>query len=220
VRFEEYAFLLDPETGLGCYRVPVAPETDDVTRDLREWHAERSVELGYAGFSWDLDEPFHRRSDYLVIADAQGEVVMSCRGTRRRPGEPLPFETAQRDGAPPYALDPDLPAVSFNTFTCRSGFSERILPLQIAGLGRYAKLQGARRAYCLDDVRTGRLQRAFAAYGWHPTPAFPDPVHFPTYGRLESSRFEPARWRILEWTGETINRHERLARARFVAVGN
>jgi hypothetical protein len=219
VRFEELAFLTDPETGLGCYNVPVTPETEDITRDLREWYAERAAEFGDTGFSWEIDELFHRRSVYLVIADAQGEVVMSCRGTHRRPGEPLLFETALRDGAPSYALDPDLPVMGFNTFIYQPGFYEKAMPLQIAGLGRYSKLQGARRAYCLVDMRDDRIRRAYAAYGWEPAPEFPDPVYFPTYGRLEADCFEPTRWRVLEWTEETIDRHDRMARERFVVVG-
>lgn len=222
MRFEEFAFLMDPGTRLGCYNVPVNPETEDITRDLREWYTERAAEFGDAGFSWETDELFHRRSVYLVIADAQGEVVMSCRGTHRRPGEPLPFEMALRDGAPSYALDPadpDTPVLDFNTFTYQPGFYEQAMPLQIAGLGRYAKLQGARRAYCLVDVRNDRTRRAYTAYGWEHAPEFPDPVYFPTYGRLEAGHFEPTRWRVLEWTEETIDRHDRMARERFVVVG-
>jgi hypothetical protein len=218
VRFDEFAFVTDPETGLSCYNVPVTPETEEITRDIREWYAERAEEFGYAGFSWEIDEVFHQRSVYLVVADAQGEVVMNCRGTHRRPGEVLPFEMALREGAPPYVLDPEEPVMDFNTFTYRPGLYEPAMPLQIAGLGRYAKLQGARRAYCLYDVRNDRIRRAYTAFGWEHAPDFPDPVFFPTYGRMEDCRFEPAHWRVLEWTEETIDRHDRMARERFVTV--
>jgi len=108
--------------------------------------------------------------------------------------------------------------MDFNTYTYQPGAYEIAMPLQIVGLGHYAKLQGARRAYCLYDVKNDRIRRAYTAFGWEHAPEFPDPIHFPTYGRTEDGYFEPARWRVFEWTEETIDRHDREARERFVVV--
>ena len=218
MRFEDFAFVVDPESGLMCCRVPVGSQTRELTESVRAFYSDRVAQFGYMGFSWEIDDLFHERSVYLSVVDGSGDLVMNCRGTPRRPGEALPFEMALRDGGPSYALDPERPVMDFNTFTYKPGFYEQAMPLQIAGLGRYARLQGARRAYCLYDVKNDRIRRAYTAYGWEHAPEFPDPVHFPTYGRMEDGLFEPARWRILEWTEETIDRHDRTARERFVAV--
>jgi hypothetical protein len=92
------------------------------------------------------------------------------------------------------------------------------MPLLVAGLGSHARLEGARRAFCLYDVRNDRIRRAYTEFGWEHAPEFPDPVHFPTYGRLEDGHFEPTRWRVLEWTEETLERHVRMARERYVVI--
>jgi|GEM_PF-4081213 len=52
-------------------------------------------------------------------------------------------------------------------------------------------------------------------FAWEQAPEFPDPVHFPTYGRMEDGRFTPTRWGVLEWTEETIERLDREGRERF-----
>jgi hypothetical protein len=87
---------------------------------IRSFYAELVTQFGYTGFSWEIDDIFHRRSIYLVISDGAGNLVMNCRGTHRRPGEILPFEMALRDNGPSYALDPDRPVMDFNTYTYRS----------------------------------------------------------------------------------------------------
>lgn len=216
MRFEDFAFIHDPKTGLVCCRVPVGPVTEELTRTVRTFYAERVTHFGYTGFSWEIDDLFHQRSVYVVVADGSGNLVMTCRGTHRRPGEILPFEMALRDGAPSYTLAPDLPAMDFNTHTCQPGTYETAMPLQIAGLARYARLQGARRAFCLYDLKNDRIRRAYTAFGWEHAPEFPDPIHFPTYGRVEDGEFEPARWRVFQWTEETIERLDREGRGRFV----
>jgi len=218
VRFEDFAFVSDPETGLVCCRVPAEPATEETTREIRAYYAERVTQFGYAGFSWEIDDFFHRRSAYIFVVDAAGELVMTCRGTYRRPGEVLPFEMAMREDGTSYALDPGRPVVDFNTYTYRPGSYDTAMPLLVAGLGRDAKLQGACRAYCLYDVKNDRIRRAYTAFGWELAAEFPDPIHFPTYGRMEDGRFEPARWRVFEWTEETIERHDRTARERYVEV--
>jgi hypothetical protein len=94
------------------------------------------------------------------------------------------------------------------------------MPLEIASWGCYAKLQKARKAYGLYDVKNARILRAYTAFAWEHAPEFPDLIHFPTYGRMEDGRFTPTRWGILEWTEETIGRLDREARERFVVVGS
>jgi hypothetical protein len=194
VRFEDFAFLRDSETGLVCCRVPVEPSTEEMTRKIRSYYAERVTQFGYVGFSWEIDDIFHRRSVYVFVVDPAGDLVMTCRGTHRRPGEPLPFEMALREDGTSYVLDPGEPVVDFNTYTYRPGSYETAMPLLVAGLGCHARLQGARRAFCLYDVRNDRIRRAYTEFGWEHAPEFPDPIHFPTYGRMEEDgHFEPTR---------------------------
>lgn len=218
MRFQDFAFITDPQTGLVCCRVPVEPATEEITQGIRSYYADKAAQFGYAGFSWEIDDLFHARSEYLTVVDSAGELVMTCRGTRRSPGEPLPFEMADQEDGKRYVLDPDRMVVDFNTYTYRPGSYEQAMPLQIAGLGRWAWLQGARKAYCLYDVKNDRIRRAYMEFGWELASEFPEPIHFPTYGRFEGGRFEPTRWRVLEWTEETLESHDRTARERFVAV--
>jgi hypothetical protein len=147
--------------------------------------------------------------------DGDGDLVMTCRGTHRGPGEPLPFEMALQEDGTSYVLDPERPVMDFNTYTYRPGSYEQAMPLLVAGLGRHAVLNGARRAYCLYDVKNDRIRRAHTEYGWELAAEFPEPIHFPTYGRMDDGTFEPSRWRVLEWTEETLARHDRMARERF-----
>jgi hypothetical protein len=218
LRFEDFAFIHDPATGLVCCRVPVGSATEDLTRSVRTFYAERVAHFGYTGFSWEIDDVFHQRSVYLVVADESGNLVMTSRGTHRLPGEALPFEIALRDGGPSYVLDPGLPVMDFNTYTYRPGTYETAMPLQIAGLGCYARLQGARRAFCLYDVKNDRIRRAYPSFGWEHAPDFPDPIYFPTYGRREEGGFKPAQWRVCHWTEETIERLDKEARRKFVVI--
>ncbi|MES1243365.1 MAG: hypothetical protein ABUT39_17270 [Acidobacteriota bacterium] len=76
------------------------------------------------GFSWDIDDIFHRRSAYFVITDGSGHLVMMGRGTHRRPGEKLPFEMALREDGSSYVLDPEHPVMDFNTYTYQPGTYE------------------------------------------------------------------------------------------------
>lgn len=68
-------------------------------------------------------------------------------------------------------------------------------------------------------MKNDRIRRAYTAFGWEHALEFSDPIHFPTYGRIEAGRFEPARWRVLEWTEDTIDRLDREAREKFAVVG-
>jgi hypothetical protein len=108
--------------------------------------------------------------------------------------------------------------MDFNTYTYQPGAYETAMPLEIASWACYAKLQAARRAYGLYDVKNDRVLRAYREFAWEHAPEFPDPVHFPTYGRMEEGRFTPTRWGVLEWTEKTIERLDRDARDSFVVV--
>ena len=220
MRFEDFPFILDSKNGLVCCCVPVTPETEELTRSLRMYYAERAAQFGYVGFSWKIDDIFHGRSVYFVITDRSGNLVMMGRGTHRRPGEELPFEMAVREDGSSYVVDhPEHPVMDFNTYTYRPGAYETAMPLEIASWACYAKLQEARRAYGLYDVKNDRVLRAYREFAGEHAPAFPDPIHFPTYGRMEDGRFTPTRWGILEWTEETIERLDREGRERFAVVG-
>src|SRR5689334_1504566 len=133
MRFQEFAFVTDPQTGLVCCRVPVGPATEELTQGIRSYYADKAAQFGYVGFSWEIDDLFHARSEYLTVVDSAGELVMTCRGTRRSPGEPLPFEMADQEDGSRYVLDPDRMVVDFNTYTYRPGSYEQAMPLQIAG---------------------------------------------------------------------------------------
>ncbi|HSG38059.1 MAG TPA: hypothetical protein VLE27_00355 [Thermoanaerobaculia bacterium] len=146
MRFEDFAFIYDKSNGLVCCCVPVAPATEELTRAVRSFYAERVTQFGYTGFSWEIDDIFHQRSVYLTVTDGSGNLVMHCRGTHRPPGEVLPFEMASREDGSSYALDPEIPVMDFNTYTYQPGTYEAAMPLQIVSLGHYAKLQGARKA--------------------------------------------------------------------------
>ena len=215
MRFEDFPFILDSKNGLMCCCVPVIPETEELTRSLRTYYAERVAQFGYVGFSWEIDDVFHRRSVYFVTTDGSGSLVMMARGTHRRPGEELPFEMAVREGGSSYVLDPEHPVMDFNTYTYRPGAYETAMPLEIASWACYANLQEARRAYGLYDMKNDRVLRAYREFAWEHAPEFPDPVHFPTYGRMEDGRFTPTRWGVLEWTKETIERLDREGRENF-----
>jgi len=218
MRFEDFPFILDQRNGLVCCCVPVTPETEDLTRTLRTYYAERAAQFGYVGFSWEIDNIFHRRSVYFAITDGSGNLVMMGRGTHRPPGEELPFEMALREDGSSYVLNPEYPVMDFNTYTYRPGVYETAMPLEIASWGCYAKLQRARKAYGLYDLKNDRVLRAYREFAWEHAPEFPEPIHFPTYGRIEDGCFIPTRWGILEWTEETIQRIDRDARERFVVV--
>lgn len=220
MRFEDFPFIQDPATGFVCCRVSVRPETEVLTRALRAYYAERAAQFGYVGFSWEIDDIFHQRSIYIFVTDGSGNLIMTGRGTHRRQSDGLPFEIAIRADGGSYTLDPTRPVVDFNTYTYQRGFYETAMPLQIAGFGCYAKLLGAQRAYCLYDVKNDRILRAYSEYLWEPAPEFPDPIYFPTYGRMEEGHFVPTRWRVLEWTEETIERLDREARERFIVHGD
>ena len=134
MRFDDFAFIHDPKNGLVCSCVPATPETESLTKAIRVFYAERVTQFGYTGFSWEIDDIFHRRSVYLVVSDGAGNLVMTCRGTHRRPGEVLPFELALRDNGSSYVLDPGRPAMDFNTYTYQPGAYEGAMPLQIIGI--------------------------------------------------------------------------------------
>ena len=110
---EDFPFILDSKNGLMCCCVPVTPETEELTRPLRTYYAERAAQFGYVGFSWEIDDIFHRRSVYFVITDGPGNLVMMGRGTHRRPGEELPFEMAVREDGSSYVLNPGAPCDGF-----------------------------------------------------------------------------------------------------------
>jgi hypothetical protein len=135
VRFEDFAFINDPKTGLVCSCVPVTPATEEMTRAVRTFYVERVTQFGYTGFSWEIDDVFHQHSVYLVVSDGNGNLVMTCRGTHRHLGDVLPFELALRDDGTSYVLDPDRLVMDFNTYTYQSGAYETAMPLQIVGLG-------------------------------------------------------------------------------------
>ena len=219
MRFEDFPFILDPKNGLVCCCVPVTPETEELTRTLRTHYAERVAQFGYVGFSWKIDDIFHRRSVYFVITNGSGNLVMMGRGTHRRPGEGLPFEMAVREDGSSYVLNAEQPVMDFNTYTYQPGTYETAMPLMIASWGCYAKLQKARKAYGLYDVKNIRILRAYTEFSWEPSSEFPDPIHFQTYGRMEDGRFTPTRWCVLEWTEDTIERFDRDARERYVVMG-
>ena len=189
MHFEDFPFILDPKNGLVCCCVPV------------------------------IDDIFHRRSVYFVITNGSGKLVMMGRGTHRKPGAGLPFEMALRENGSSYALNTEQQVMDFNTYTYEPGCYETAMPLEIAGWSCYAKLQRARKAYGLYDVKNIRILRAYTEFYWELSSEFPDPIHFPTYGRMENGRFTPTRWRVLEWTAETIERLDRDARERYVVMG-
>lgn len=219
MRFEDFPFLLDPKNELVCCCVPVTPETEELTRMLRTHYAERAAQFGYVGFSWEIDEIFHRRSVYFVITNGSGNLVMMGRGTHRQPDGGLPFEMALREDGSSYVLKADVLVMDFNTYTYQAGAYDTAMPLEIASWACYTKLQNARKAYGLYDVKNSRILRAYTEFYWELSPEFPDPIHFPTYGRIENGLFTPTRWGVLEWTEETIERLDRDARQRYVVVG-
>ena len=218
MRFEDFPFILDPKNSLVCCCVPVAPETEDLTRTLRTYYAERAAQFGYVGFSWDIDDVFHKRSVYFVITNESGNLVMMGRGTHRRPGEGLPFEMGVREDGSSYSLSSEQAVMDFNTYTYAPGAYETAMPLEIASWGCYAKLQKARKAFGLYDVKNSRVLRAYSEFHWKLATEFRDPIHFPTYGGIEDGRFTPTRWGILEWTEETIECVDREARERYVVM--
>jgi hypothetical protein len=220
MRFEDFPFIHDPKNALLCCCVPVIPETEELTRRLRTYYAGRTVQFGYVGFSWDIDDIFHRRSAYFVITDGSGDLVMMGRGTHRRPDEGLPFEMAVLEDGSSYVLSSKQPVMDFNTFTYRSRADyETAMPLEIASWACYAKLENTQKAYGLYDLRNNWILRAYTDFYWEPSSEFPEPIHFPTYGRIENGLFAPTRWRVLEWTEETIARLDQDARERYVVKG-
>jgi hypothetical protein len=105
--------------------------------------------------------------------------------------------------------------VDINTYTYVPGHYEIAMPLLVAGLGQFSKKWGATEAYCLYDVANERIKRAYLSVGFVLADRFPEPVHFPTFGRLVDGRLEPTRWRVMEWTADTIEDHARSAVERY-----
>jgi len=162
--------------------------------------------FGYVGFSREIDNVFHQRSTYSYIAES-ARVVMTCRVTARPPGQIIPLEMGVRENGDSYHLTDEERVVDINTYTYVRGYYELAMPLLAAGIGHYAKANGAQRAYCLYDVANEKIKRAYFSIGFALSSRFPEPIHFPTFCRQVNNHLEPVRWRVMELDYEAINGH-------------
>jgi hypothetical protein len=218
MRFRDFAFLSDPGAGLACCRVPVASTTAELTEAVRALFIASMDRHGYEEFCREIDDRFHRRSVYVVVIDDADRPVLTSRVTHRGAGDILPCELGRLDDGGSYRVAGDARLVSVNTYTSTpagQGCQNRALPLLMAGLGRCIHQQRADRAFYLQDLSDERLGRTFATAGFVPSEELAEPVHFPTFGRRIGRRLEPTRWRVLEWTADTIAFHARGARVRY-----
>lgn len=215
----DFAVLYDPVTELTCHRVPVDGTTRGLVEPVRGLFVACMSNFGYVGFSYEIDDVFHRRSSYIYITDSAGNVIMTCRATRRDSGTVVPFETGLREDGRSYHLSDAPRVVEINTYTYVRGHYDHAMPLLVAGLGQHCKANAAEGAYFLYDVGNDRIRRSYLAVGFTLSERFPEPVHFNSFGRSIGGRLVPTRWRILEWSQETIEGHDRAARERYWSVG-
>jgi hypothetical protein len=201
----DFAVLQDITTDLICHFVPVNNATEHLVSPVRDMFIESMNNFGYVGFSREIDDIFHRNSTYIYISEA-GNVVMTARVTTRPLGAIIPFEMGIRESGGSYNLHCKEHIVDINTFTYVRGYCESALPLMTAGLGCFTKACGAQRAYCLYDIANEKIKRIYNSIGFVQSEAFPEAVYFPTFYRARNGRLEPARWRVMEWSHETIER--------------
>ena len=214
MRHSDFAKLYDSATGLTCHQVPVDGTTDDLVEPVRDMFIASMNNFGYVGFSYKIDNVFHKRSTYLYITQSN-RVVMTCRVTARPSGTIVPFEMGVLEGGDSYRLDEKEQVVDVNTYTYIRGHYEQAMPLLTAGLGHYSKSCNARRAYCLYDIANEKIKRAYLSIGFVLSSRFPEPIYFPTFCRQKGEHLEPVRWRIMEWDYETIKRHAGVAEERY-----
>ncbi|HEX2643941.1 MAG TPA: hypothetical protein VHU81_13190 [Thermoanaerobaculia bacterium] len=217
MRHSDFTVLLDPETGYLCHQTPVRAGADELVEPVRQMFVDSMESFGYVGFSHAIDETFHRRSTYNYVTAPDGRVVMTCRITPREPGTIVPFEMGLREDGSSYRLDGDSRVVDINTYTYVPGHYEIAMPLLVAGLGQFAKEWGAAEAYCLYDMANDRIKRAYLSVRFVLSSRFPEPVHFPTFGRRVDCHLEPTRWRVMEWSADTIEAHAVSATERYRA---
>lgn len=210
----EFAEILDHSSGLTCHFASVSSATRPLVEQLREMYVARAKEFGYVGFSYEIDDIFHRRSTYIYITEAD-KVVMVCRATPRPPGMFLPFEMGLREDGGSYKLGENEKAADLASYTHVKGYYQKAFPLLAAGMGRYLKAYGAPTAYSLYDIAHEKVEQVHFLNGWVPSSRFPEPVYFPTFCQHTGAGLKPVLWRVTEWDWERIAYLDRSASERF-----
>jgi len=214
----KYACLQDKEHGLTYYEVPVDGFTDELVEEIRNMFIARMKDFGYIGFSHDIDNEFHYRSNYVYVANEMGAIVMTSRITNRPIGKIIPFEMGIMENGNSYSLESYENVIDINTYVHVKEYYEHSMPLLAAGFGRHLDNLGVEKAFCLYDVKNFIIKKAYISIGFIPSERFPEPIYFPTFCR-RSRRTENGHkrvfWRIMEWDSTTIEHHSRIAKEKY-----
>lgn len=203
MRYSDFAEIYDHAKGLACHFIPVSSATEAFVEQFRKMYIARASEIGYVGFSYEIDDIFHLRSTYICITEAE-KAVMVCRVTPRPPGTILPFEMGVREDGGSYKLADNEKAADLAAYTHIKGHYQNAFPLLAAGMGRFLKAYDIPIAYSLYDIAHKKVEQVHLSNGWVPSSKFPAPVHFPTFCRQTDSGLEPVFWKITEWDYQRI----------------
>lgn len=217
MRHSDFAVFYDQAHRLTCHQMAVNETTGELAESIRDMFIASMSNFGYVGFSRTIDDLFQMRSTYIYITESE-RVVMTCRVTPRPLGTILPFEMGKREDGASYHLDEDESVVDLNTYTYVRGYYDEAMPLLAAGMGHYVKVSNAKRGYCLYDVNNERIKRAYLSVGFNLSSKYPEPIHFPSFCRQIDGQLEPVRWRIMEWTYETVEAHASRAQEAYKVV--
>ncbi len=193
--------------GYNAYVMPVNDETKAWAGHVRDLHKERLAAAGYGGFSNEIDDEYHVVGTYFLVTKGDAIVVTSRVNDRTR-SRRFPFEMGQRQNGAHYVLRDSTPSVDINTYSLIPEHVARAMPLLLATLGKYIDSLKARRAFCLVDVRSKRIEEIYRGTGFAYSAEFAEPIVFPTFFR--GPNHEPVAWRIMEWTEEAIRQHREL----------
>jgi hypothetical protein len=205
----EFACLYDQKHDFTFYAVPAVRSENGLPEKIRNMFIARMERFGYVGFSYEIDNEFHYRSTYVLVGDADGNIVMTSRVTLRPEGTMVPFEYGLRTNGESYKLEAGTQIVDINTYAYSKGHYETAMPLLTAGLGLHVKAKGARGAFCLYDQRNQAIRDSYSSVGFVHSKRFPEPIYFPTfcYRRRPNRDIEQVFWRIMEWDEATIDAH-------------
>jgi hypothetical protein len=216
MKLSDFSWLEDRAAGLTLYLVPYSQETEQLCAQIRHVFVRSMVNFGYAGYDYNFDAQFHRRSVYLATWHPKAGIVMTSRICPCMDGR-ASFELGLRADGTRYTRKSGEFVLDLTTYTFVRGYYEMAWQLQCAGLCRYITRLGAPRSFCLYDIENRRTERAYFEFGFTWCEEFPEAICFPSFQRTEVGKRRPVWWRIMEWLPEKIEEHTRRSASQVVA---